>query len=104
MKHPPTLVCALVYGHDAWIVGSAAKRDVENPRDYDVLVPFKNWNAACFLIPPDATCNSFGGWKCNTSEGIEVDVWPGDLGALMTHDVMKYAWHPKTNSYYEKVG
>lgn len=95
MKHPPKLVCALCYGHDAWIVGGAARQ--EDPRDYDVIVSFEEWKGAAFLIPPDAKPNTFGGFKCPTPEGIEVDVWPSDLAKMMAQDEVRHLWHPKTN-------
>lgn len=93
----PALVCKLTHAHEAWIVGSAAdpKTDHTLPRDYDVLVPFSHWQEAAMLIPPDAKPNTFGGWKCK-SEGQEVDVWPGDLGWLLTNSAAKWAWHLRT--------
>jgi hypothetical protein len=95
----PALVCKLAYAHEAWIVGSAATPDCNhaNVRDYDVLVPMDQWRKAAMLIPLDATPNTFGGWKCQ-SEGREVDVWPGDLGWLMTNYLARWAWHPRTNT------
>lgn len=66
MKHPPKIVTALCYSHEAWICGSAIFN--ENPRDWDIVVPFENWFGAAFLIPKDAIPNSFGGWKF-TSDG-----------------------------------
>lgn len=101
MKHPPKLVCSLVYGHNAWVVGSGAKEGSENPRDWDVLVPFQNWFEACFLIPKNAYPNTFGGWKCETDEGF-VDVWPGDLGSFFLLSAAKFAWHPKSGIRLEK--
>jgi hypothetical protein len=97
MKHPPKLVCALAYGHDAWVVGSGAKEDNADPRDWDVLVPFSEWFAAAMLIPKDAVPNAFGGWKC-MSDGKEIDVWPGDLGYLLSLSPMSVAWHPKSGT------
>ena len=93
----PTLVNALCYGHDAWIVGSAANKDNLNPRDIDVFVPFSEWGPAAFLIPKDAVRNSFGGWKC-MSDGYEVDVWPGELSWLLVNNKTKYAWHPRSDT------
>lgn len=57
----PKLVLDLVYAHSAWIVGSAANPDNKEPRDYDIIVPFSEWNKACMLIPMDAKVNHFGG-------------------------------------------
>lgn len=93
----PALVCKLTHGHEAWVVGSAADPDCDQSkvRDYDVLVPLTHWQAAAMLIPPDATPNTFGGWKCQ-SEGREVDVWPGELAWLLTNSAAQWAWHPRT--------
>lgn len=95
----PALVHKLTYGHDAWVVGSAANPDADlsKVRDYDILVSMNNWREAALLISENATVNTFGGWKCQ-SEGKEVDVWPGDLAWLLTNAVVKYAWHPRTNT------
>ena len=72
----PSLVAMLTTSHDAWIVGSAADPDVENPKDFDVQVPYSEWGKACMLIPKDAKVNCLGGFKCK-SDGVDVDVWPG---------------------------
>jgi hypothetical protein len=53
------------------------------------------------LIPNDAKSNHFGGWKC-ISEGIEVDVWTGDLGFLMKSPLSTYVWHPQSGIRYKK--
>lgn len=104
MHSLPALVCKLAHGHEAWVVGSAARpdADLKTVRDFDLLVPFAHWQAAAMLIPADACPNTFGGWKCQ-SEGLEVDVWPGDLGQLFTNARMKYAWHPRTGVRVVKV-
>ena len=100
MRTLPALVCKLTHLHDAWVVGSAAKpdADLEKARDFDVLVPYSHWQAAAALVPADARPNTFGGWKCQ-SEEREVDVWPGELGWLMTNHASKWAWHPKSGVY-----
>ena len=82
----------MTHAHDAWVVGSGADPNNDKPRDYDIIVPYSEWQKACMLIPPDAKPNHFGGWKCQ-SEGVEVDVWPGDLGWIMQRPQMKYVWH-----------
>lgn len=97
----PKLVLSLTHNFDAWIVGSAADPANTSPRDYDVLVPFSQWGPASQLIPRDAVPNSFGGWKCQ-SDGKEVDVWPGELGWLMTKPKAKYVWHPASDTRYQR--
>lgn len=96
----PKLVLALTHAHDAWIVGSGADPDNEIPRDYDVVVPFSNWQEASMLIPMDAAPNHFGGWKC-MSEQVEVDVWPGDIGWIMQRPQMKYIYHLKSGKRWK---
>jgi hypothetical protein len=66
------------------------------------VIPFSHWKDAAMLIPKDAKVNTFGGWKC-VSEGVEVDVWPGDLGWLMTNSAFTYAWHPRTGTRIGKI-
>jgi hypothetical protein len=94
----PKLVASLTHMHDAWVVGSAADPGNEKPRDWDVMVPFSQWNAASQLIPKDAKPNTFGGWKVKTEEGDEIDVWPGELGVLMQNAKARYAWHVRTGT------
>ena len=98
----PDLVAHLTHACDAWIVGSAADPENVEPRDYDVVVPFSAWNIATNMIPRDATVNSFGGWKC-ISCGVEVDVWPGDLGWVLQRPRCKWAWHPLSGVRITKV-
>ena len=93
MRILPKIVNQLCYLHDAWIVG----RMSEEPRDYDVIVSFANWQKAAVLIPGDAKPNSFGGWKF-ADEGKSVDVWPGEMAWLMTNAAWSLAWHPRTNT------
>lgn len=93
----PEAVCKLCYAHGAWIVGGAAVSDA--PKDYDVAVPFGEWQRAAMLIPRDARPNPFGGWKF-VSEGVEVDVWPCDLGELLTNRMVTALWHPKTGARF----
>lgn len=97
----PKLVLDMTAAHDAWIVGSAANPNIDNPRDYDVIVPFSEWQKACMLIPSDAKPNHFGGWKC-ISEGKEVDVWPGDIGWIMQKPQSLYIWHPASGCRWNK--
>lgn len=99
----PSLVCKLAYGHDAWVVGSAAQPNINysKVRDYDVMIPYEHWRTAAMLIPRDAAPNTFGGWKCQ-SDGVEVDVWPGDLSWLMVNHAARWAWHPRSDTRLTK--
>lgn len=95
MKTFPALVKKLCYTCDAWIIGSAI--DSDNPRDYDVVVPFTHWKQAAALIPVGSTANSFGGFKCICSEK-EIDVWPAELGDLFTYHLITKMWHPRSGT------
>lgn len=97
----PKLVLDMTFAHDAWIVGSGADPENTNPRDYDVIVPFSKWREAAMLIPDDAKRNHFGGWKC-ISEGVEVDVWGGEISYIMTHHSCNWVWHPHTGIRFKK--
>ncbi len=98
----PELVAKLTCSFDAWIVGSAADPENKDPRDYDVLVPFREWQKASQLIPKDAKRNSLGGFKC-ISDNKEVDVWPGDLDFVLKSSKLKWAYHPFSGIRITKV-
>ena len=95
----PDLATKLCYGASAWVVGGAARE--EFPKDYDIVVPLSQWKTACLLIPRDARVNAFGGWKC-LSEGKVVDVWPADIGELMTNKMVTHFWHPQSGARFTK--
>jgi len=100
----PSLVSKLVYGHDAWLVGSSANPDVDlnTVRDFDVVVPFNYWKGAALLIPDNAWPNTFGGWKC-ISDNREIDVWPAEIGELMISDMSEWIFHPYTGTRLQKI-
>jgi hypothetical protein len=99
----PKLVLHLTHAHNGWIVGSGADPNLkEPPRDYDVVIPFSEWQQACMLIPSDAVPNTFGGWKC-LSDGFEVDVWPAELSWLMQRPQMKFIWHVASGIRWTKI-
>lgn len=100
-KHYPRLVGLLVTNFDAWIVGSAANLKCDHPRDWDVLVPFHNWSKAVSCIPIDAKMNSYGGWKFKDG-GVEIDVWPGDVGWIMSNPLTEWLWHPASGSRFQR--
>ena len=103
MSHQnPPLVEKLCHFHEAWIVGSAADPTNTDPRDYDVLVPLSKWQDAAGLIPSNATINTFGGFKC-IEEGIEIDVWPGELSWLMSRPKTQWIWSPKTGARWKRI-
>lgn len=98
----PKLVALLSVNFEAWIVGSAADPNNKEPRDWDVIVEFSQWEKAASLIPLDAKPNSFRGWKC-FEEGVEIDVWPGEIGFVMRSSKSKYAWHYLTDTRWVKM-
>lgn len=95
----PALVTKLTTICSGWIVGSAALDPFEvvdkPPRDYDIYIPMSQWRTASALIPKNATINRMGGFKC-ISEGIEVDVWTGDMHEFLSSAMFKAAYHPQT--------
>jgi len=95
MKKYPELVTKLTTLCGGWLVGSSANPNELSPRDFDVFIPFKYWLEASNYIPKDAKINRMGGFKC-ISEGVEVDVWTGDMNDFLTSDYFKYALNPKT--------
>ena len=108
MRQVPPIVAQLTPGFEAWVVGSAATPgiDLAKVRDFDILVPYAHWVGAAMLIPADAKPNTLGGWKFSVVMNgyqIVIDVWPGDLGWLMTNDMAKAAWHPRSGTRLFKV-
>lgn len=81
--------------HGGLITGSQAKRmageNIESDSsDWDVLVPFQNWQTIAMLIPSDAKPNKFGGWRFEDDKGVEIDVWPGDPMTYLRECKTKY--------------
>ena len=94
MKYPE-LVTKLTSICDGWLVGSSADPNVSEPRDYDVFIPFKYWREASNYVPKDAKVNRMGGFKC-ISEGVEVDVWTGEMSDFLQSNFFSFAYNPKT--------
>lgn len=90
----PELVTKLCAYCDGWLIGSSVIE--ENPRDYDVWIPYEKWSVACTMIPKDAKINTFGGFKC-ISDGVEVDVWTCPMSELFQTHYFKAAHYPKSN-------
>lgn len=103
MRNLPKLVSKITHAHDAWVVGSAANPKNISPRDYDILVPFREWQRAASLIPINAKPNTFGGFKCK-SEGYEIDIWPGDLDWILQRPKTIFVWHPLSDTRFVKYG
>jgi hypothetical protein len=102
MRVLPELAAKLTHVCDGWIVGSAADPENKSPRDYDIVIPFNKWREAAALIPKDSKRNTFGGWKC-ISENKEIDVWPDELGWILTKPMVKFAWHPFSGTRISKL-
>jgi len=96
----PALVRSFCFNNDGWIVGSGAAflLDLaEEPRDWDVLIPFWSWGTACLTIPKGTPSNSFGGMKLDAG-GVSIDVWAGDVGWFLAQvpKYPAYGVHPKS--------
>lgn len=96
----PAMVRAFCYGHSGWIVGSGAKfllDKQDQPRDWDILVPFWSWGVACKIVPAGTQSNSHGGFKLILSE-CEIDVWAGDIGWFLSQVPVypSFAVHPQS--------
>jgi len=98
----PKIVTKLTTLCDAWLVGSSADLECENPRDFDVFVSIDKWQAASGYIPQNAKINSFGGFKI-VCEGKEVDVWTGRMEDFLANNAFSFAYHPKTGVRIMKV-
>lgn len=106
----PHFVRILAWQHDAWLVGSTARKlvlgeDVSNTRDWDMLVPIYEWPKACLLVPPKTRANSFGGFKVTDHHTeAEIDMWAGDVGWFLDQSPEMnriFALHLKTGTYLE---
>jgi hypothetical protein len=100
-KGAPRAVQGFCFGQGAWVVGSAAQYLLglrSECRDWDLQVPFERWYEAIPHVPDTAVRNTFGGWKYQLPEGVELDLWPGTLQHLLTHahQYPQYAVHPGT--------
>lgn len=86
-------VCKVCTYYDAWVVGGAALPGAKEIRDIDIVIPFEHWNQAVLLVPKDAVMNTFGGYKF-LEGGIEIDVWPDNIGKLLTLSQFTNFWNP----------
>jgi hypothetical protein len=107
LKSLPPIARTLCYNHDGWIVGSNAEyllglRD-EFQRDIDILVPFYEWGNACRIIPAGTPSNSFGGFKL-LDNGIEIDIWAGDIGWFIAQVPNKPVYAVHVKSYTTLIG
>jgi hypothetical protein len=97
----PKAVLNLCYGASGWLVGGAVIE--ESPKDYDIAIPFSHWHIAMNMIPRDASPNSFGGWSYQ-DEGVDIDVWPCELGELMRNNEVKALLHLQSGALFQRVG
>lgn len=102
MNKYPRIVTLLTSQCEAWIIGSAADPNEENPRDYDIFVPIQFWQRASGYLPKDFKVNSFGGLKI-TEDNIEIDIWTGDMLAIISTNYFKFAFQPKLNIRIGKI-
>lgn len=89
----PPMVRQWLIDHEAWVIGSAVDWCLrggggKRPRDIDILVPPKNWQAACRTITTTGVhsvhfrLTIFGGLKFKIDD-VEVDVWPQHIEELL---------------------
>lgn len=75
--------------HGGLLAGSFAKYlagdlpEGKQPNDYDVLVPYADWQKIALIIPEDAKPNKFGGWSFADGHKNLIDCWPGDVGQYL---------------------
>lgn len=98
----PELVTKLTTICNGWLIGSSADENNESPRDYDIFIPIKSWREACSIIPKDSKINSLGGFKC-ISEGIEVDVWTGEMNDFLASNYFREGYHPLTGVRIKRI-
>lgn len=101
MKYPQ-LVSRLTKLCEGWIIGSAANPDISNPRDYDIFIPIEKWSLACAIIPIDSKINRMGGFKA-ISEGIEIDIWTGNMNEMIATARFTYAFHPESGVRIKRI-
>ncbi len=99
----PKFVRKICFLENIWIVGSTALPEtVEVGNDVDVLIPYSSWPLVARFIPEDAKVTSQGGWRF-TQDGVSIDVWPGDLGEMASHEAFVAAWSPKSGKRITSV-
>lgn len=104
----PSSVKFYVEQAGAVVVGSAAKphAEIQKVNDIDVLVPFSQWATAVRVaMAYGAILNSNGGLRYTVNsefrpEGIQVDVWPGDLIAFLSSGRCTNFWMPNQCFYW----
>ena len=92
----PRLVRLICSVSNSWLVGSSADPTNNDPKDYDIAVPFEEWKKVSAHIPKDSKPTLFGGWKF-ISDGKEVDVWPDDVINIFICRKCDWMWQPKMN-------
>ena len=99
----PPFVKFLTHNCDSWIIGGACLE--ENPKDFDIFVPLKNWEIACnFLHDKDVTINSLGGIKYFDSySNKNVDIWTGNMENFLSSDLFKIAIHLKSGNIIKNI-
>lgn len=90
---------------DGWIVGSAADPQNSNPRDIDIIIPFSKWHVALGALPKDRSkikVNTYGGFKFDDENGIEIDMWTGEFNTILTYHGVKWIYNPWNNIRFKK--
>lgn len=100
---PKIVNVMLMIAPSSFVIGTYADPDSKEDKDIDIAVTLSEWFTLAPFIPKDASPNSFGGWKFNTDEGIEVDIWPEDIGKLMTTPNVKYMYNLRQDLLYKSL-
>lgn len=94
-KRIPQVILNLFIDYEAWFTGSGLnwylneKASDPRPKDFDIIIPYKNWNKAVrsFEAHP-FFLNSFGGLKISLSDdegSLTLDIWPQNLEEYLTN-------------------
>lgn len=101
LRDIPLIVKTATYNHDGWVVGGSAQYLcglTSKVRDWDVIVPPNEWAKLCKTFPYKSVTNTFGGIKL-LENGVEVDLWPEELGLYFINTSGIIAVSP----YWKKV-
>lgn len=114
IREMPPIIRAMSQNSLAWIVGSRAefrpeKLRVNQDSDWDVLVPFSEWQDAMTRLAAAgalecATHTSVGGIRtvipAKNGGTVKLDIWPGEISSHMMKPFTNVAWQPKTGAVW----
>ncbi len=96
----------LCYVFDGWIVGGAVPyiscKSEESPKDIDIIVSPNVWREVSLILPKNSILNTLGGMKF-IDNGVSVDVWPDEIGRLLTQSYPTTLYSPIHNVTIGKI-